>query len=81
MIFAEKRDQLLKFCLKEGIEAKIHYPKPMYLQPAVKFLGHKKGDFPVTDRHAKDLISFPCDQHLEIKQLDFIIKTVKKFYS
>ena len=32
IVFAENRDQLLKFCLKKGIEAKIHYPKPMYLQ-------------------------------------------------
>ena len=49
----KKRDELLKYCLSKGIEAKVHYPKPMYLQEALKTLGHKRGDFPVTDAHTK----------------------------
>ena len=80
VIFAKDRDNLYKHCLKNGIEAKIHYPKPMYLQESLKFLKHKKGDFPITDEHCKKIISFPCDQHLSKKQLDFIIKKVKSFY-
>jgi len=80
-IFVKKRDQLLKYCLKNGIEAKIHYPKPIYLQKALAFRKYKKGDFPVTDRHSRQVITFPCDQHLNKKQLNYIIKTVKNFYS
>jgi len=81
IVFAENRDELLKYCLKKGIEAKVHYPIPMYRQPAMKFLNHKEGDFPVSDRHAKSIISFPCDQHLSKKEMNYIIKTVKEFYS
>jgi len=80
IVFAENRDQLLKFCLKKGIEAKIHYPKPMYLQECLKELGHKKGDFPITDQHCKSIITFPCDQHLNKKQLNYIIKCVRQFF-
>tara|TARA_B100000989_G_scaffold298111_1_gene286136 strand:+ start:96 stop:1202 length:1107 start_codon:yes stop_codon:yes gene_type:complete len=80
ILFAHKRDKLLKYCIKKGIEAKIHYPIPIYRQPAMKFLKHKLGDFPVTDVHTKKIITFPCDQHLSKSQLDYIIKTVKKFY-
>ena len=80
IVFAKKRDKLLKHCLSRGIEAKVHYPKPMYLQKNLKYLKHKKGDFPVTDDHTKKIITFPCDQHLSKGQLDFIIKTVKSFY-
>jgi dTDP-3-amino-2,3,6-trideoxy-4-keto-D-glucose/dTDP-3-amino-3,4,6-trideoxy-alpha-D-glucose/dTDP-2,6-dideoxy-D-kanosamine transaminase len=80
IIFAEKRDLLLKYCLQKGIEAKVHYPKPMYLQESVKNLKHKKGDFPITDAHTKKIITFPCDQHLSLREMNFIIKTVKKFY-
>ena len=61
IIFAKHRDKLLKYCLKKGIEAKVHYPKPMYLQENLKFLKHKKGDFPITDAHTKKIITFPCD--------------------
>jgi dTDP-4-amino-4,6-dideoxygalactose transaminase len=81
IIFAEKRDQLLKYCLKKGIEAKVHYPKPMYLQNSQKDLKHKKGDFPITDLHTKKIITFPCDQHLSKKELNYIVSTVKKFYN
>ena len=80
IVFAQKRDKLYNYCLKKGIEAKIHYPIPLYLQNAYKFLNHKRGDFPITDKHSKEIISFPCDQHLSKKQLDYIISTVKSFY-
>ena len=80
IVFAANRDELLNYCLNEGIEAKIHYPIPMYLQPALKHLNYKKGDFPVTDKHAKEIITFPCDQHLNNKELDYIIETINNFY-
>tara|TARA_A100001015_G_scaffold124071_1_gene137518 strand:+ start:5882 stop:6985 length:1104 start_codon:yes stop_codon:yes gene_type:complete len=80
ILFAERRNELYKYCLKHGIEAKIHYPKPLYLQKAYRYLKYKKGDFPITDDHTKKIISFPCDQHLSKNQLNYIIKTVKNFY-
>ena len=80
VIFAKKRDALLKYCIKKGIEAKVHYPKPMYLQQSLKYLKHKSGDFPVTDRHTKSIITFPCDQHLSVGQMKYIVKCVKSFY-
>ena len=81
IIFAEKRDELLKHCLKKGIEAKVHYPIPIYRQEALNFLNHKKGDFPVTDSHTKKIITFPCDQHLSRREIDYVIDTVKSFYN
>ena len=80
IIFAERRDALLKYCLKKGIEAKVHYPKPMYLQENLKYLKHKKGDFPVTDLHTKKIITFPCDQHLSKKEMNYVVKCVNDFY-
>ena len=80
IVFAVRRDELYKYCLKKGIEAKIHYPVPIYRQEAYKYLKHKKGDFLVSDEHAKKIISFPCDQHLSKKQLKYIVDTVNGFY-
>ena len=80
IVFAVRRDELYKYCLKKGIEAKIHYPVPIYRQEAYKYLKHKKGDFLVSDEHAKKIISFPCDQHLSKKQLKYIADTVNRFY-
>lgn len=81
VVFSKKRNELYKYCLKKGIEAKIHYPMPIYRQEAFKYLNHKVGDFKVTDSHAKKIISFPCDQHLNQRELNYIVKTVKDFYN
>ncbi len=80
IVFAENRDLLLEHCIKNGIEAKVHYPVPIYRQPGLAYLGHKEGDFPVTDAHTKKIISFPCDQHLSLDEMDYVIKTVTDFY-
>ena len=81
IVFAEDRDGLLQYCLDKGIEARIHYPLPIYRQPALKYLGHKAGDFPVADAHTERIITFPCDQHLEQSELDYIIETVADYYA
>ena len=81
IVFAEDRDGLLKYCLDRGIEAKVHYPIPLYLQDCVKFLGHRAGDFPVTDRHTKEIITFPTDQHLSREEQDYVIETVRSYYA
>lgn len=81
MVFAEDRDALYEHCLEEGVEAKVHYPIPLYQQEGLAHLGYKPGDFPVSDRHAESVISFPADQHLTQDQLDIVIDTVRAFYA
>ena len=80
IVFARDRDALFEHCVANGVEAKVHYPIPLYLQKGLAHFGYKAGDFPVTDRHAREIISFPCDQHLEREQLDHVIATVRGFY-
>jgi len=80
IVFAEERDALLQHCIDNGIEAKVHYPIPIYRQPALEYLGHKAGDFPVSDAHTKSIITFPCDQHLSQEELNYVVDTVKAFY-
>ena len=70
----------MEYCISKGVEAKVHYPTPIYRQEALGFLNHKEGDYPVTDRHAKSIISFPCDQHLSKNEMNYVIECVKEFY-
>jgi len=80
ILFVEARDELLRHCLERGIEAKIHYPIPLYQQQGLAKFGYRAGDFPVTDRHAQEMISFPVDQHLSRAEQDYVIETVSEFY-
>lgn len=80
MICAERRDELLRYLQKNGIEAKVHYPIPLHLQKAAKNLGYKKGDFPKAEYQANHLITLPCHQFLNENQIDFMVKIIRKFY-
>tara|TARA_B100000989_G_scaffold298881_1_gene290695 strand:- start:331 stop:1440 length:1110 start_codon:yes stop_codon:yes gene_type:complete len=80
MVYAKNRNSLLKFCLKKGIEAKVHYPIPIYKQKALKEIVNKKEKFTTTDFQSKNLITFPVHQHLKYNELKYIIKIVKEFY-
>ncbi|WP_421999510.1 DegT/DnrJ/EryC1/StrS family aminotransferase [Reyranella sp.] len=80
IVFAERRDELVAHCKKAGVEVKVHYPVPLYQQEGLRQYGYKKGDFPVTDRHAATMISFPAHEHLTEQQLAYTVQTVKEFY-
>lgn len=80
IVFAKNRDELLQHCLNAGIEAKVHYPVPIYRQPGLAHLGYQEGDFPVSDQHTSNIITFPCDQHLSKKEMNYVIGTVEEFY-
>jgi len=80
MVFAEDRDALLQHCLDRGVSAKIHYPIPLYQQQGLRHLGYAAGSFPVTDQHAKTVISFPVDQHLTSAEQGLVVETVRAFY-
>jgi dTDP-4-amino-4,6-dideoxygalactose transaminase len=54
-----RRDQVLAFLQAEKIYAGIHYPVPVHLQPAFRYLGHGPGDFPVAEAAAEQLLSLP----------------------
>jgi len=80
MVFAEDRDALLRHCLDRGIGAKVHYPIPLYRQKALRHLGYQPGSFPVADRHAATVISFPVDQHVTGAELELVVEVVEAFY-
>ena len=72
------RTRLLKNLIINKIDAKVHYPVPMHLQPASKVYGYKKGDFPVTENLADTSISLPVHEFVKIYDLDKIINIIKK---
>jgi len=76
----ERRDELCRYLNDVGVEAKIHYPKPIHLQPAAKGLGYGKGSFPVTENDAEQIISLPLHQYLAGEEIEFVNEKVRDFY-
>ena len=47
----------------------MHYPVPVHLQPAFAHLGYQRGDFPITERLADEILSLPMYAELTDDQL------------
>lgn len=70
---------VVKECLEEkGISTGIHYPTPLHLQPSYKYLGHKEGDFPVTEQCSKEILSLPMFPELGRKEIEKIVQLTKE---
>jgi dTDP-4-amino-4,6-dideoxygalactose transaminase len=81
VVRTHQRDALMKHLKEQGIEAGIHYPIPLHLQPAYAFLGHKKGDFPVGEAYADECLSLPIYPELTIEQLERVTDAVRGFFA
>ena len=64
-ILCKKRDKLQKYLNKFKIQSLVYYKTPLHLHKATKFLGYKKGDFPIAEKLAKQVLSLPHHQHLK----------------
>ena len=81
IIRSKKRDELKRFLEGKGVGTAINYPIPLHLQEASSNLGYKKGDFPRAENQAKEVLSLPIYPELEDKQINFVISSVKEFFS
>ena len=77
---AEQRDDLQAFLCKNGIDAKIHYPKPMHLQEAASYLSYKQGDFPKSEFASTHTISLPVHEFIQEPDLLFMVEKIREFY-
>ena len=76
----KKRDKLKKYLYMNGIETKVHYPTPLHLQKPGKKLGYRNGSLPISEKQSKELLTLPVHQYLNKDQINYVIKTIKKFY-
>lgn len=81
LIRTKRRDELLNFLEENGIGSLVHYPIPPHLQNAYKELGYKSGDFPIAEEIAETCLSIPLYPGLNDNEVDYIIKTIKMFFS
>ena len=74
-----RRDALRKYLAEHGVGTQIHYPVPIHLQEAAQFLGYRKGDLPVTERVADEVLSLPMYAELTDAQAEQVASAVKEF--
>ncbi len=79
-IRAEKRDNLKGYLKEKGIHTAIYYTLPLHLQPVYKRYGFKKGDLPVTEKLAGEVLSLPFFPYMEEEEALYVVQKIKEFY-
>ncbi len=81
MCLVKNRDKLLKYLMKNNIEAKIHYPLPLNKQKAAKNLNLNQKNYRKVNMQAKKIITLPIHQYLSKKHIIYIADKIKQFYA
>jgi len=81
VVLCEKRDILQKHLARNGIQSLIYYKTPLHMQKSIKFLGYKKGDFPIAEKITKKVLALPHHQHLKKNEIKKICSVINEFYN
>jgi dTDP-4-amino-4,6-dideoxygalactose transaminase len=77
---AEFRKPLRDHLAEKKIPSMVYYPVPQHLQNAYKYLGYKKGDFPVTEKLCDVVLSLPMCPELDREQLGYITSNILNYF-
>lgn len=76
----KKRNRLYHYLRRKGIESIVWYPNPIHLHHPYKYLGYHEGSFPISEKICETRLCLPINPFLTDGEVDYVIKTVKKFY-
>lgn len=80
VIRTPKRNEMIKYLQEQGISTGIHYPIPCHLQKAYGFLRHRRGDFPVSEQYAEEVLSLPMSEQLKEEEIQYTCEKIKAFF-
>ncbi|MDD5593428.1 MAG: DegT/DnrJ/EryC1/StrS family aminotransferase [Candidatus Margulisbacteria bacterium] len=81
VVRVKERDRLMARLEKNGVTTRVHYPIPIHLQKVCQSYGYKKGDFPVCERQAGEILSLPVYPGLTEADLAYVCDLISGFYS
>ena len=79
VIHCDYRDELIEYLKQYEIGTIIHYPIPPHLSKAYEYLGYKKGDLPIAEKYANEVLSLPMYNGMSEEELGFVIDKLNKF--
>ncbi len=75
-----QRDELCRFLNDHGIPTAIHYPIALHMQECFKYLGYKKGSFPIAEKSTTEVMSLPMFPLMTEEQQTEVIHQIRKFF-
>jgi dTDP-4-amino-4,6-dideoxygalactose transaminase len=80
VIRARNRNRLQTFLKEKGIGTSVFYPLCLHEQECFSYLGYKRGDFPVSERAAREVLALPMFPELTAEQQDRVVGAITEFY-
>ena len=80
VIRAPRRDALMDHLKNSGVGTIIHYPIPIHLQEAYADAGWTNGQFPVTEKYAREILSLPMYPDITTEQIDYVVDRIHSFF-
>ncbi|MEE9613508.1 MAG: DegT/DnrJ/EryC1/StrS family aminotransferase [Thermodesulfobacteriota bacterium] len=77
----KKRNRLREHLSKKGVSTEVYYPVPLHLQKSFSSLGYKKGDFPESERAARETVALPMYPELKDSEIKYVVAAIAGFYS
>jgi len=81
VILTARREELKNHLTAHGIGNEIYYPLSLHEQECFKELGHKKGDFPHSEKAAAESLALPIYPELTPEQIHYVAQTIKNFFA
>lgn len=81
VITTDRRDALQTHLKEHGVGSEVYYPLPLHLQQCYAFLGHKPGDFPISEKLALESLALPVHSDLGREDIDYVCQTIQGFYA
>ena len=81
VVRSPRRDALRSYLLKHGVGSEIYYPVPLHLQPCFAALGHRPGDFPVSEMLARETLALPIYPELSANDIEYISILIRSFFA
>jgi dTDP-4-amino-4,6-dideoxygalactose transaminase len=81
VIRCQDRDALQAYLKQNGVGSEVYYPLPLHLQTCFAQLGHKPGDFPVSEALAKESLAIPIYSELSRADIEYVCRLIDCFYA
>jgi len=72
------RKSVMEKLAEKGIRTLMHYPIPIHLQDAYKDLGHKKGDFLISEKCCEEILSLPMYPELPEEEIKYVVASFRE---
>ncbi|MGI8771816.1 MAG: DegT/DnrJ/EryC1/StrS family aminotransferase [Acidobacteriaceae bacterium] len=80
VIRVRRRDELRAFLTEQRIGSEIYYPLPLHLQQSLRFLGYREGDFPESERAAREVLALPIFPQLRADEQERVVAAISRFF-